>query len=478
MVCCRLLLACLGVLCVVTTVRAEVAWQGGLGAQAMTEFRVTLDATQPPQPLVLEQRGWRVELPASTVAGRRDLYLPLLPETRDAATLRVGEEVSSAPRLRAIAAGDWIAAPTADALNAIVEGPTPVAASTLPRIASAYRHIRSLAIDGGSLARLDDRQLRALLAFAASCGTLVLVDVPPDAARLFGEQAACAQRHVHRLTTVSTNQLVDAYRAALAQAPGPLPEHQRLERLLPPADLPLRLAVLLLCGFVLVLLALQAARVRPVLPFAFCVLASVLAAALFSARDPAQFVLTWAESTGDEQRARYAGIERQVGAARGSVRVSAATLATDVVNVIGDELVLRWDAQPEARAFSWRSALFRDLKLHRAGAVTIPLTLRAQAGDDYVTVCNTGPTGTAAAYLRWDRTTWAVPPLAAGEHWTTASAVPVTEADAPLRLFAERVSSPEPALLQVHTRAKGSRRQQDFVLRREQAGGGAACHAT
>jgi hypothetical protein len=105
---------------------------------------------------------------------------------------------------------------TASQLLFQIRGTKAVSETSLPHLASAYGQVSALAIDGRSLAALEDAQLVALLEFVGTCGRLMLIDVSAAIERAFVNRASCEGRF---LTSVGSDRDTEAAFLELLEQP-------------------------------------------------------------------------------------------------------------------------------------------------------------------------------------------------------------------------------------------------------------------
>ena len=330
-----------------------------------------------------------------------------------------------------------------DQLGQIV-GTTIVSATDLPRLPLAYAHVSVLAIGRDALARLDEAQLRALLEYVGLCGSVLLIDPPTQVEQLMSQRAACGGRYL-QATGIDGN-TADVLETLMTHDAGRLPDERTLGRLLNQRGADIRLMSIYLGGFLLLFITLTAVPRSRAAALAFSLLATALAALLWTGGSRQSFV-AWAEVAATERVARYASLERASATGRGAQVLRLQSLARSPMHIMGDGLVLNWKEAARDRYLDWSASLLQEMQVLSMGSFPVAPSLRAGTDGEIVTVCNRGDRETRPAYLHWRGANYRVPALAPGSRWTADASTATTGPSAHLRLLARRASGRAVTLL-------------------------------
>ena len=194
-----------------------------------------------------------------------------------------------------------------------------LAADDLPRNASAYASVDALILDGPTLRALDQRQLGALLAHAAECGRIVLVNTDLRARQVLDGVRGCGGRAV--MSAASPAEGVEMLKSSLATSLAPAISLVSIRELAQPDRVSWnRVLVLLAAYFAIAGLALIFVPSRPVL-LLVPALATVAILALLHAIEPPPQLVVWSEGESGAQVARYEAWQMFPGLVRGQMRV-------------------------------------------------------------------------------------------------------------------------------------------------------------
>ena len=390
------------------------------------------------------------------------LSLPVSPFGADAVALttRGGDAapvVMNAGRLHNVRApivlsGESVVAGFGALPDALVVTP-----SDLPRLASAYAHIRALVIDGTTLAQLDEDQLRALVEHIGNCGRMLLVGAAPTVQRALEQRAGCGGLLLQ--TTANRSALDPELATLLGRRVSALPSASTLSTLLSSRSTDLQLMTLYLAGFVAVFVLLTIIPRTRLPALGFCALVTGLAATLWTA-EPSEAFIAWSEVHDGDRIARYMAIDRATARARGERTLQTQSLARSPREISGRSLTLHWSMAPAERHLDWSASLLEEAQVVSAGSFNVEPNLRAGTDGEVVTVCNSGAATSPPAYLRWHGTTYAVPALAPSAKWSAVDATPVSTLSPELRLLARRTQNNALTLLQpLRVPANGGVRQ-------------------
>ncbi len=258
-----------------------------------------------------------------------------------------------------------------------------LAADDLPRNASAYSSIDALIVDAPTLGALDQRQLGALLAYAAGCGRIVVLNADPRVRRLLDGAGGCAGRVLMSAASLddarallTTSLAVTLPSAISVGAVGGLarPGHVVWNRV----------AVALAVYFAAALLAVMFFSSLPAL-LATPVLASFAVLALLHAMPPASQLIVWSEGESGAQLARYQAWQRFPGIVREHARVPLPPQLASSAQPCDPTQAMTFDfdaRQGRAAYAEFETRLFRQVSLCYAGSfpMTRALAIEARAG--------------------------------------------------------------------------------------------------
>jgi len=276
----------------------------------------------------------------------------------------------------------------ADAEAARVEGiagfhTVALAADDLPRNPSAYAGIDALILDAATLGALDERQLGALLAHAAGCGRIAVVNTDERVRRLLDGAAGCGGRAlINAVSLASARARLGeslATRLPTAMSPGALsavaaPDHAVWDRV----------AVALAVYFAAAVLMLSFTASLPALVLAPA-LAAVAALMLLHATPPTAQLVVWSEGESGASVARYQALQQFPGLARERVRVPLPPLLASAARPCDAAQAMRLDfdtrlGQPGFAEFE--SRLFRQTALCYSGSFPMARALATEARAD------------------------------------------------------------------------------------------------
>ncbi len=190
----------------------------------------------------------------------------------------------------------------------------------LPRNASAYASIDALVIDAATLASLDQRQLAALLAHAAACGRIVVVNADPQVRRLLAGAGGCGGQAL--MDAPTPLQAKNLLAASLGTSLPPAVTLAGLGDLARPAQKSWnRVALALSVYFAAAVLVLVFMMSLPAL-LLLAALASLAVLALQYVAPPASQLVVWSEGRAGAKLARYQAWHRFAGIGRERTRVA------------------------------------------------------------------------------------------------------------------------------------------------------------
>ncbi|MEP7138521.1 MAG: hypothetical protein ABI745_02765 [Caldimonas sp.] len=267
-----------------------------------------------------------------------------------------------------------------------------LAADDFPRSESAFSSIDALILDAPTLAGLDQKQLAALVGFAASCGRLVVVGADARVRRALDGAAGCG--HSATMNASSAEEARSMLGASLAtRLPQPL-AFGNVAALAQPAHAAWNwVAVLLAVYLAAASLALIHSSSLPTLLLAPAVAVAVTLTLMHQLKSTSQLVV-WSEGETGAQLARYQAVQRFPGNAREHARVAvppqlgASVQACDPVQPMHFEL----DATGQRVEFAeFDTRLFHQVALCYAGSFPMLRTIAVAArGDGAETARNAG----------------------------------------------------------------------------------------
>ena len=267
-----------------------------------------------------------------------------------------------------------------------------LAADDLPRNAPAYASIDALILDAPTLGALDQRQLGALVAYAADCGRLVVLNADLRVRRLLDGASGCGGRALMSATSIA-----DAAALLTASLATSLPAA------LPPQDVgglarPSHAAWNVVAVMIGVYLAVAALTliVVPSLPAVMSIsaLAIVALLAVLHGMTSRSQLVVWSEGESGAQLARYQALQRFPGLLREHVRVPLPPqLGTAVQSCEpGQAMRIGVDSSGERATFAeFETRLFRQVALCYSGSFPMQRSIAVEArGDGSRSVRNTG----------------------------------------------------------------------------------------
>ncbi len=274
-----------------------------------------------------------------------------------------------------------------------------LAAEDLPRNASAYASVDALMVDAPTLRALDQSQLVALLAHAAACGRIVVVDVEPPVRRLLEGAGGCGGRALMSAATLA--QAKDMLAVSLGTSVPPAMTLAGLGDLARSGDSSWNRVALALAFYfavavlVLVFMASLPTLLPTLLPMMLPmmlpiilltpVLASLAVLALLHLAQPASQLIVWSEGGSGAQQARYQAWQRFAGSGRERARVAIpAQLAPSVQPCDrAQTLHFEFDAGRGQVTFAeFDTRLFRQVRLCFSGAFPLDRAPVASVSHD------------------------------------------------------------------------------------------------
>jgi hypothetical protein len=438
-------LACLGVaLCSAAAASAAphielvatAAWNGWTRPGRTTEIEIRLTADTPTHATFQVAAGLETTRGEVNLVPGRVQWLHLPVASVDEVTIEVATPLGPTERRRVrLARSESPLLGVALATDAPVEldgfHPASLAADHLPRNTSAYTSMDALIIDATTLRALDTRQWSALLAHAADCGRIALLNVSSDVIRLLQDAGGCGGGALMFATSLADARDMIRHSLAvpvavvmpLAMVPGsthgdePGSAHENViwNRVL----LVLAAYFAVAAGAAMFVSSLTALLLLPSL-------ATVAILALLHGMQPAPQLEVWSEIESGAQVARYAAQQRLLGAVRGVKRMPLLRdLASGRSCDARRSMKYTFDASVGlATAVDFDTRLFQQDTICYSGTFPIVRAIAVEAySDGSVAVRNAGSSPWPQGMLLADRHVYDVPALAPGDNQLLRPAV-------------------------------------------------------
>ena len=295
-----------------------------------------------------------------------------------------------------------------------------LAADDLPRNASAYASIDALILDTPTLSALDQQQLGALVAHAAGCGRIVVVNTDARVRRVLDGAGGCGGHALMSATSLTqAKEMLDASLAvnlAAPMSPGGIGQ-------LAPPDPRIwnRVAVIVAAYFAVAALAVLFFSTLPVL-LALPALATVAVLALLHAMPSSSQLVVWSEGASGTQLARYQAWQRFQGLVRGQTRVAIPPQLASAALPCDSAQAMRFafDAdRGQALSAGFETRLFRQVSLCYSGSFPMTRAIAIQAHSDGLRdVQNAGTTAWPDGVVLAGGLAHSLPALGPGAHTT------------------------------------------------------------
>lgn len=264
-------------------------------------------------------------------------------------------------------------------------------ADDLPRNASAYSSIDALILDAQTLGALDERQLGALLAHAAECGRIVLLNTDVRVRRVLDGTAGCGGRAV--MSAASLADAREMLMSSLATSMAPAISLVSIRELVHPGRVTWnRVLVLVAAYFAIAGVALMLVPSLPVL-LLVPALATVAIVALLHAMQPPPQLVVWSEGESGAQVARYQAWQLFPGVVRGHTRVPVLPqLASARPCEPSEPMRFDFDANGGRSTFAdFDTRLFRQIPLCYSGMFPLGRAVAIEARpEDLLNIRNAG----------------------------------------------------------------------------------------
>lgn len=309
-----------------------------------------------------------------------------------------------------------------------------LAADDLPRNGTAYASLDALILDAPTLGALDQRQLGALLAHAAACGRIVVVNTDARVRRLLDGAGGCGGQ-----VMLSADSLADAKAMLKSSLAASLPPAMSLggigELARPGHAIWYRVAVGLAAYFAAAALAHFFFASWPVLLLTPA-LAALGALGLLHAKQPSSQLVVWSEGDSGAPSARYQAWQQFPGVVRERVRVPIPPQLATAAQPCDSNLEMRFDfdaIRGRATLAEFETRLFRQVALCYSGSFPMARALAIEARADGVRdVRNAGTKAWPHGVLLADGLVHDLPALGPDVHTTidAKSGKPVQDAAA------------------------------------------------
>ena len=318
-----------------------------------------------------------------------------------------------------------------------------LAAQDLPRNASAYSSMDALILDAPTLGALDPQQLGALLAHAAACGRVAVVNSDAHVRHLLEGAASCGGT---TLTSAATHtQATELLKKSLASdvpaamSPGGIGELAQPDQVVWN-----RVAVALAVYLAAALLALMFVSSHAVL-LLLPVLATVAALALPHAMHSASQLVVWSEGQSGARLARYQAWQRFTGLVRETMRVPLPPLLASSVQPcdLSQAMRLDFDAVSGRATFAeFETRLFGQALLCYSGSFPMARTLAIDTqADGTREIRNAGTTAWPHGLLLVAGRVHELPALAAHAYTTIGTPLDTVRRDAVMRTAMTRTQA-------------------------------------
>lgn len=310
-----------------------------------------------------------------------------------------------------------------------------LSADDLPRHASAYSSIDALILDAPTLAALDQRQLGALLAHAAACGHIVVLNTDARVRRLLDGASECSGHAL--MGAASLTEAMDMLRSSLATRLTKPMSLAGIGELARPDHLVWnRVALALAMYFAAAVLALIFFASFPVLLLMPALGAAAVLALLHATQAPAQLVV-WGEGKSGAPLARYQAWQRFPGAVRERIRVRIPPQLSASAQPCNSAQAIRFDIDArsgQAMFAEFETRLFHQVSLCYSGSFPMARAIAIEARDDGVSVVrNVGAKAWPEGALLVEGLAHDLPALGPGAHATVAANVGRAAGDAARR---------------------------------------------
>ena len=324
-------------------------------------------------------------------------------------------------------------------------------AQDLPRNASAYSSIDALMLDAPTLAALDQRQLAALLAHAAACGRIVLLNADAGVRQALEAAGGCGGLTL--MTAASPSEARQLLTSSLAAGVSAAITATSLAGLSRPAQatwnlLAVALAVYFAAALLVpVFVVSRSVAVRVLVPVTVPALATVAVLALLHTLQPPSQLRVWSEGESGAQVARYQAWQQFPGQARERLRVPIPPQLAAAAQACDPTQPMRFDfdaARGQLTSAEFETRLFRQVRLCYSGSFPMARAFATELrGDGLREVRNTGPTAWPAGLLLAQGKADALPAVAAGARTAIGASASPPPGDAVVRAAMARIR-PDP----------------------------------
>ena len=318
-----------------------------------------------------------------------------------------------------------------------------LAADDLPRNAAAYSSMDALILDATTLGALDPQQLGALLAHAAACGRIAVVNSDAQVRHLLEGAASCGGAALKSAATLAdaTEMLKSSLATSMPAAISP----SGIGELAQPSHVVWnRVAVALAVYFAAAVLALMFWSSFAVL-LLIPVLATVAALALPHAMQSASQLVVWSEGHSGARLARYQAWQRFPGFVRERMRVPIPPLLAPSAQPCDSSQAMRldFDVRSGRAAFAeFETRLFGQTLLCYSGGFPMARTLAIDArADGSREVRNAGTTAWPQGVLLDAGLVHDLPALGSHAHTTIGANSGSPRRDAVMRLAMTRTQA-------------------------------------
>ncbi len=459
-------------------VEASVAFGGHIGSSKFTELRVR--AVSPDGGTInLETVGSSPEVSFSLELARgepAEISVPLgIDFSKPPAVLQVRRNQANPQNIslnyiqhstpRSVLVGSL-----ATRLLLKAPGTESVSGETMPRLPPAYGQLTALAIDGRTLAALDDAQLRSLLEYVGVCGRVMLIDVSGLVEQVFVNRAACDGRFLKIVD--STGDVEATFLELIGQQVPALPSDEQLGRLLEESfrvAFDLTTLGLFWVGYLIVFVGLISRSRTRLAAFGFSIVGTMLVLVIWPSNTTSAYV-AWAETSSIGRVARFAGLERHSASRLGTYTLPGDSHGIHPEKITSDTYSLRWNADNDQRNLVWHASPFQQIDKLTRGSFAVDPMLRASITDNNASVCNLGAVVSPITFLHWQGSIFAIPPMSPGTTWSSVNqmALDAVAMNAPeLQLLLDRSLAERMSLLQLLPMSVDEKNERAWLLQYE-----------
>jgi hypothetical protein len=287
-----------------------------------------------------------------------------------------------------------------------------LSSNLFPYTREGYASVQAIIADLPTLSNLNARQSKALGAYLATCGILLLDSPPALILERLTIEAGCGGHFIRGFDKLSD--IPTLLRTLHTQAPPTLPGLSALQRLATPQP---QLPVFIFLSAYLLLMLTSVMLTRHSLLVLFIPLLCAAAGLVAWYGTGEQRLMLWAETASGDPLARYSALLIAGGNRRGLLEIG---LAGDTKLMTGNPSAnssTKHILEDGRYRINAHSALFGPAVYQLSGIIHQPRALRLNLSDEGPMVSNLGPTPSPRGWLLWQNRSYRVPPLMSEQHW-------------------------------------------------------------